>query len=115
MEKRIRKVVYSTTYYKDLQNIYLYGKETFGKVFADLFIEELNHTTDGLSFQFNIHPECRSLRTKSKIYRNIILGKYLIIYRITPDNIEVLRAFHSSRSVSKIKTARSALKSKKKK
>ena len=115
MEKRIRKVVYSTSFYKDLQNIYLYGKETFGKVFADLFIEEINHTTDGLSFQFNLHPECRSLRTKSKIYRNIVLGKYLIIYRITPENIEILRAFHSSRSVSKIKTARSVLKPKKKK
>ena len=115
MEKRIRKVVYSTTYYKDLQNIYLYGKETFGKVFADLFIEEINHTTDGLSFQFNLYPECRSLRTKSKMYRNIILGKYLIIYRITLDNIEVLRAFHSSRSVSKIKSVRRVLKSKKKK
>jgi len=84
-------------------------------VFADLFIEEMNHTTNGLSFQFNLHPECRSLRTKSKMYRNIILGKYLIIYRITPDKIEVLRAFHSSRSASKIRTARSILKATKKK
>ncbi|CAN5550983.1 hypothetical protein BH10BAC1_BH10BAC1_11260 [soil metagenome] len=110
MEKRIRKVIYSTTFFKDLQNIYLYGEETFGKVFSELFIEEINHITNGLSFQFNLHPECRSLRTKSKMYHNIILGKYLIIYRITPNNIEVLRAFHSSRSASKIRSARSILK-----
>ncbi len=36
-----------------------------------------------------------------------LLGKYLVIYRITPHNIEVIRAFHSSQSVKKIKTARS--------
>ena len=107
MEKRIRKVVYSPAYYKDFQSIYQYGKETFGKMFADLFIEEMNHMTEGLSFQFNLHPECRFIPTQSKKYRNIILGKYLVIYRITPDNIEVIRAFHSSQSVKKIKTARS--------
>lgn len=107
MEKRIRKVVYSLAFYKDIQHIYLYGKETFGKIFADLFIEEINHTTEGLSYQFNIHPECRFLPTQSKKYRNIILGKYLVIYRITPDKIEVIRAFHSSQSIRKIKTARS--------
>lgn len=107
MEKRIRKVVYSSAFYKDSQNIYLYGKETFGSMFADLFIEEMNHITQGLSFQFNLHPECRFITTKSKKYRNIILGKYLIIYRITSNNIEVIRAFHSSQSVKKIKTARS--------
>lgn len=107
MEKRIRKVVYSSTFYKDLQNIYLYGKEIFGTMFADLFIEEMNHITQGLSFQFNLHPECRFIPTKSNKYRNIILGKYLVIYRITPDNIQVIRAFHSSQSVRKIKTARS--------
>jgi len=107
MEKRIRKVVYSSAFYKDSQSIYLYGKETFGKIFADLFIEELHHTIDGLSFQFNLYPECRFLLTKSKKYRNIILGKYIVIYRITDDRIEVIRAFHSSQSVRKIKTARS--------
>ncbi len=107
MEKRIRKVTYSSAFYKDSQSIYLYGKETFGKMFADLFIEEIHHVTEGLSFQFNLHPECRSIPTQSKKYRNIILGKYLIVYRITADNIEVVRAFHSSQSVRKIKTARS--------
>jgi toxin ParE1/3/4 len=38
------------------------------------------------------------LKTKTKKYRNVILGSYLIIYRIRPNSIEVLRAFHGSRS-----------------
>lgn len=103
MEKRIRKVVYSSAFYKDSQNIYLYGKETFGKMFADIFVEELHHITEVLSFQFNLHPECRYIPTKTKKYSNIILGKYLVVYRITSDTIEVIRAFHSSQSISKIK------------
>ncbi|HAH54103.1 MAG TPA: hypothetical protein DCM02_02135 [Flavobacterium sp.] len=47
------------------------------------------------------------METKSKKYRNIIFGSYLIIYRITPNRIEVLRAFHGSRSPKIIKKSRS--------
>jgi hypothetical protein len=53
-----------------------------------------------------MYPECRYLRTKSKIYRNIILGSYLVIYRITSDRIDVLKAVSSRTSVSKIKRTR---------
>ncbi len=101
MEKRIRKVVYSSAFYKDSQSIYLYGKETFGKMFGDLFKEELHHITEGLSVQFKLHPECRYIPTKSKIYRNIILGKYLVVYRITSDTIEVVRRFIPARVLQK--------------
>ena len=47
-----------------------------------------------------------SLETKTKIYRNIILGSYLIIYRIRANRIEILRAFHGSRSPKVIKQVR---------
>ena len=108
MEKGLRKVVYSAFYFSDLQEVYLYGKETFGKVFADIFIEEVNHTVSGLSYKFNSYPVCKHLSTKNKTYRNIILGKYLIIYRIKAEKIEVLRMFHGSRSVKTIRSSRSA-------
>jgi toxin ParE1/3/4 len=107
MEKNVRKVIYSTGYYKDLQEIYLYGAETFGKIFADIFIEEIHHTASGLSYKFNTYPECKHIPTKTKMYRNIILGKYLIIYRIKADKIEVLSAFHGSRSAKVIRSSRS--------
>lgn len=54
-----------------------------------------------------LHPEYRHLETKTKKYRNIIFGSYLIIYRVTPNRIEVLRAFHCSRSPKSIKESRS--------
>jgi len=56
-----------------------------------------------LPLLFLIYPECRHLETKTQMYRNIILGKYLIIYRIKTEKIEVLRAIHGSQSPKNIK------------
>ena len=107
MEKKIRKVVRSDEVVSDLADIYQYGLETFGVTTANIFLEEINHAIHGLSFQYRMHPECRHIPTKSKMYRNIIIGKYLIIFRITPERIEVLRALHGSRSPTFIRSARS--------
>ncbi|AWK03233.1 plasmid stabilization protein ParE [Flavobacterium crocinum] len=94
-----KKVVTSALFdFVDLPLIHEYGTETFGIRLADAFIAEIYSSLDTLSKEYLIHPECRHLVTKSKKYRNIILGSYLIIYRITEMRIEVLRAFHGSRS-----------------
>jgi plasmid stabilization system protein ParE len=107
MEKRQISVVRSEEYYKDVQDIFDYGTEVFGIPTADAFIEDLIYKVECLSFQYQLHPECRHIITKSHMYRNIILASYLIIYRITPDQIEVLRAFSSRMSITKIRSARS--------
>ncbi len=107
MEKRIKKIIYSTVYYKDSENVYLYGVDSFGEILSDLFFKRLQSIIDELPYQYDLHPECKHLPTKGKIYRNIIFGKYLVIYRITPDKVEILTLLHTSRSVAKIKTARS--------
>ena len=107
MEKEIREVVYTKNIDKDLSSIYQYGIETFGVVFANVFLAEFHHTLQGLSFMFNTYPECRHLNTISKMYRNAIVGKYLIKYRIKSDKIEVLRVLHGSVSVKTIKNVRS--------
>ncbi len=107
MEEKIRKVVHSKFIEEDLADIYQYGLDMFGKVAADIWLEEANHEIRGLSYKFNIYPECKHLSTKIQMYRNIILGKYLIVYRIRVDKIEVLRAFHGSRAVKVIRSSRS--------
>lgn len=107
MEKKIRKVVRSEQVVIDLADIYQYGLETFGRTTAEIFLEEIIYLIQGLSFQYYQHPECRFLPTKTKKYRNIIIGKYLIIYRIAPGRIEILRALHNSRSISFIRSTRS--------
>lgn len=104
MEKKNLKVVTSKLFdFIDLPSIHEYGRETFGLKLADFFIAEIYIRLDELSNSYYHHPECRHLTTKTKKYRNIILGSYLIIYRIITDRIEVLRAFHSSRSPKTIK------------
>jgi plasmid stabilization system protein ParE len=107
MEITKKKVVKSVYYYKDIQDIFEYGEATFGEKAALSFFDELLMVTQNLESRYLLHPECRHLETKTKKYRNIIFGSYLIIYRITPARIEVLRAFHGSRSPKSIKESRS--------
>jgi toxin ParE1/3/4 len=107
METGKKKVKKSEFYFSDIQDIYEYGQITFGNRAADIFYEDLLFNVENLEVYYFLHPECRHLETKSKKYRNIILGSYLIIYRITPTRIEVLRAFHGSRSPRVIRNSRS--------
>lgn len=103
MEGKDLKIVTSSQFnIKDIPSIHEYGMNTSGLKLADYFIAEIYIRLENLSTEYLLHPECRHLETKTKKYRNIILGSYLIIYRITLDRIEVLRAFHGSRSPKKI-------------
>jgi len=89
-------VVVSEKYSDDLKNIFQYGIETFGHAGALLFYDNMERLVNNLGIEYYMYPECRFIITKSRMYRNIILESYLIIYRITHNRIEVLRVFHSS-------------------
>ena len=106
MEVEIRKVVISDFAISSLENIFHYGIETFSFASASIFIDELSVKIQSLSSNYQVYPECRFLKTKNKIYRNIIIGNYLIIYRITLERIEVLNVIHGSRSINFIKSTK---------
>ena len=106
MEIEKKEVVRSTFYLKDIQDIFEYGEATFGEKAALYFYENLKLMVRDLETNYLVNPESRHLETKTKIYRNIILGSYLIFYRIRVRKIEVLRAFHGSRSPKTIRTVR---------
>ena len=91
----------------DITNIFEYGEETFGYTAAKIFIGEIYGLVWNLDNMYLSYPECRHIPTKSRIYRNIILGSYLIIYRITSEQIEVLKAISSRMSIKKIRNVRS--------
>ena len=103
MEVRKIQVLRSEMFFEDVQQVFDYGVDTFGLFAANAFIEELIFRVDCLSFQYELYPECRFIVTKSHKYRNIILGSYLIIYRITFDRIEVLKFISSRMSITKIR------------
>jgi toxin ParE1/3/4 len=100
VENERKEVKVSGQFDLDISNIFLYGEETFGYVAAKSFIADIYSRVWSLDTMYLIHSECRYLPTKSKMYRNIILGSYLIIYRITAERIEVLSALHGSRFTS---------------
>lgn len=80
MEKKNLKVVTSKPFdFIDLPSIHNYGKESFGLKLADAFVDEIYLNLNQLKNNYLLHPECRHLETKTKKYRNIILGSYLII------------------------------------
>lgn len=91
----------------DLESIFQYGIETFGVRQAEIYEKEIWKLIEGLSGNWPLFSECRHIPTKSKIYRWIILESHFIIYRITKEEIQVLRILNSNRSVSKIRASRS--------
>ena len=102
MDKESRRVIYSAEYSIDLEKMFDYGVETFGRNAAASFLAELYYKTENLSSHFELYPECRFLPTKSHKYRNL----FTVIYRIASERIEVLRAFHGSQSIRKLKSSR---------
>ncbi len=102
-----KEVKVSSLFNADLINVFEYGEETFGYTAAKVFIGEIYNFVWNLDRMYLAHPECRFIPTKSKMYRNIVLGSYLIIYRITDVRIEVLRVINSKIAVKNIRSTRS--------
>jgi len=108
MEKEKKLLVrVSSEFINDLDHIYIYGINAFGIRQAELYENEIWKLVDGLTLNWPFFSECRHLPTESKMYRWIILDSHLIIYRITANEIQVLRIVHSHRSITKIKESRS--------
>jgi len=104
---RHAKIVITSQYYEEhLVEILEYGIEIFGYAQARKYFNTISHLVESLEFNYNYHPECRYLATKSRMYRNIILDAHLIIYRITNERIEVLDIIHASSSIQKIRGVR---------
>jgi plasmid stabilization system protein ParE len=104
IEKKTVKI--SKQFNVDIVNIFEHGEETFGYTAAKIFIGEIYNLIWNLDTMYLSYPECRYIPTKSHMYRNIILGSYLVIYRITPLRIEVLKAISSRMGISKIRAVR---------
>jgi len=101
-----KEVKVSKQFDLDIISLYTFGEEVFGAIAAKSFIADIYSRVWSLDSMYMLHLECRHLPTKDKRYRNIILGSYLIIYRITAERIDVLRIIHSHSSIRKIKTSR---------
>ena len=109
MEERIsRKPVETSNEFKvSRTRIYNYTLDTFGYFQAEHYLGKIKKSLATLYDFYGAYPECRHLRTKSRMYRNIVLDAHLIIYRITSERIEVLDIVHSASGCRKIRATRS--------
>jgi plasmid stabilization system protein ParE len=91
MVRQSRKVISSRYYEEHLIEILDYGIETFGLAQARKYFNTISHLVESLENDYNYHPECRFLATKSRMYRNIILDAHLILFSAMqhPKNIFV--------------------------
>jgi toxin ParE1/3/4 len=106
MEEQDKIVVISAIFLHDVQEIYNYGLATFGESASDAFMAELLFKVNQLTYTWNVHPENRFLATKKRMYRNLHIASYIVIYRIANNRIEVLRAIHGSRSITYMRRSR---------
>ncbi|MCW5908158.1 MAG: type II toxin-antitoxin system RelE/ParE family toxin [Chitinophagales bacterium] len=91
----------------ELKAEYLFYYEHYSSRYAERFRTDFYKQVAAILPHPEKFPECRFLSTKGKIYRNIIWGNYLIIFRIRAQAIQVLTLFHTKQHPSKIKQTRS--------
>jgi len=66
---------------------------------ATAFIEELDRRIGGLGPHPNLGRVPRNASLRSAAYRILVLGSYLVFYRIRQSTIEIHRVVHSSRNL----------------
>ncbi|WP_082326350.1 type II toxin-antitoxin system RelE/ParE family toxin [Sunxiuqinia dokdonensis] len=106
VEIESKEVRISEQFDLDIISVYSFGEDMFGQSAAKSFVADIYSKVWSLDSNYLLHVECRHLVTKDKRYRNIILGSYLIIYKINNKTIDVLRILHSHSSIKNIKRSR---------
>ena len=107
MDVKSKEIIISKEFGRNFADVFNFGKICFGFSQAEKYNITILHIIESLKKFYSFYPECRYLRTKNKIYRNIILDAHIIIYRITEKNIEVLDIIHSASSIRRIQKTRS--------
>jgi plasmid stabilization system protein ParE len=81
-----------------------YGIEQFGaKVAYDFYKTALNKVL-ALPAMPDIHPQSRFIEsTGKKVYRNILVGKYAVLYSVTARTVRVITIYHQAINPERIK------------
>ena len=106
MEKQVYEIEIKQRAREDVKNQYEYFSENYSEKYAERFLEEFIEQTERILPFVWVYPECLFLPTKNHIYRNIVWGNYLIIYKILKKQIWVVGLFHTKQNPQKIKSYR---------
>jgi len=89
----------SNDYHEHLKDVALYGIEMFGERISREFIAKIEAKVARLPLMPDANPKNRFVEsTEHKIYRNIIVEKYLILYAVTKSTIYVIDIIHSAKN-----------------
>ena len=98
-KKRPKTLKISTDYHKHLKDVALYGTEMFGEHVSLTFITAIEEKVARLPFMPDANPKNRFIEsTERKTYRNIIVGKYIVLYAVTKSTVFVIDIIHSAKN-----------------
>ena len=107
MDKKVQKsLVIKEDALAELEEQVVYFCLNYSATYAEQFRLDFFKTVFSILPNPNIYPECRFLPTITQMYRNIVWGNYLIIYKIKPKTVEILSLFHCKQKPTKIKMLR---------
>ncbi|HKR05516.1 MAG TPA: hypothetical protein VJY62_12850 [Bacteroidia bacterium] len=105
MEKQIEIVIKEFALHQ-LKEEYDYFKTKHSLFYAEEFRLDFFKKIYSIVPFYKSFPECRFLRTKKKIYRNVVWENYLIVFKIKPELIEILTLFHTKQNPKRLKKLR---------
>ncbi len=82
-QEHVKRIVTTAVFDVMLFNTVDFGEQIFGVSIVNAFLGNVRKIIKTLLTQHQFYPENKFLPTK-KSYRNIIVGKYIILYRIKP-------------------------------
>ena len=75
----------------------------FGARISDSFISKVENMVISLPRMPDMHPKNRFIESsEKKVYRNILIEKYAVLYSITYNTIKVITIYHTSINPKKI-------------
>ena len=99
----VKKLIINPLFDTQFARVLKFGIEQFGaKVTYDFYINVMNMISV-LPQMPDIHPKNRFIESsEKKVYRNILVEKYAVLYSVTPRTIRVFTIYHMSIDPEKI-------------
>lgn len=102
----IKEVIITEHALQTVRDEFEYLKENVSPEFAYKFRDEFPKQVEAILPFYLKHSECRFLPARNKIYRNLVWGNYLIIYKLLEKEILILGIFHTNQNSKKLKSFR---------
>ena len=100
-----KTLIISPRYTQKLLEIAEYGYELFGAKVSDSFISKIENRVMALPKMPDMYPKNRFIEsTEKKVYRNILIEKYVVLYSVTVRAIRVISIYHTAINPETIKT-----------